>query len=185
MVAPTMTPVGFSLLCIVATTYPLAAQSVEPTSTGKLSSRLASEIRSSLPKYEAPPPCAADKPETASPSPDADILVLPKVVVKERAQRRIIANELMTSKALDKKLAREFKNSLEGLDAILNGFSIPLISPSMAARGRDAYKARRMNDLNTFIESTNAIDPKASSEMKKAVNEMNDAEIWQGTAGRR
>ena len=174
--------IGFSLFCAISTLHCLAEEPSEPKTPPKLSSRLVSEIRSFLPKYESPPAIAPSQQPQGSL--DADVLVLPKVVVRESAPPRIDSNDLLTSKALDKKLAREFKNSLEGLDGVLNGFSIPLISPSMAARGRAAYKARQRQGLNDFIESTKAADSKSSAEMKKAVTEMNSTEVWQQSAGR-
>ena len=85
----------------------------------------------------------------------------------------------MTTKALDKKLARDFKNSLTGLDAILNGFSIPLVGPSMAARGRAAYKARKRGELNDFIRSTSSANATAGTKLKDAANEMDKADDWQ------
>ena len=163
-------------MCIVTTTCSLADQTVESVSPAKLSSRLALEIRSSLPKY-APPPDGSQKPEASTTDPD--VLVLTKVVVKDRPPPKINSNDLITTKAFDKKLARDFQNSLKGLDAVLNGFSIPLISPSMAARGRAAYKAQRMDDLNSFIGATQAVDSKGAAKMNKAVIDMNDAEDWQ------
>jgi hypothetical protein len=170
--------IGFSLLCVVATTTALADQAAEQTSAGKTSSRLASEIRAFFPKYAPPSPNASAKSGLSSPA-DPDVLVLPKVVVKEKAPPRINPNDLLTARELDKKLAREFRNSLTGLDALLNGFSIPLIGPSMAARGRAAYKAQRLKDLNDFVGATKAADPKSATEMNKAVNEMNAADDWQ------
>ena len=167
------------MLCALAanSSLTLAEQITESPTSVRLSSRLASEIRLSLPKYEPPAGNAASS--SAPAVPNSDLLVLPKVVVRENAQRRIIPNELLKAQALDKKLAREFKNSLEGLDAVLNGFSIPLISPSMASRGRAAYKAHRMEDLANFIGATKSADSASAAEMNKAVIEMNKAEDWQ------
>lgn len=168
--------IGFSPLYVCAATCLLGADPVEPPPS-KLSARLASEIRSSLPKYE--PPAEKSSSESPESPPDSDALVLPKVVVSERAPFRANPNELLTTKELDKKLAREFRNSLEGLDAVLNGFSIPLVSPSLAARGRAAYKARRLEDLNNSIQATKTADPKAGTELDKAVLDMQKALDWQ------
>ena len=170
--------IGYTLACIVAAPRLLAEQGGEATPPNKISSRLASEIRASLPKYVPPATGTPSKTEPSTPS-DADILVLPKVVVQERAPTRVNSNDLLTAKALSKKLARDFKNSLTGLDAVLNDFSLPLISPSMEARGRAAYKAQRMEDLNGFVQSAGAPDQKSGEEMRKAVIEMNKAEDWQ------
>lgn len=126
----------------------------------KTSSRLNAEIRASLPKYV--PPSTNDSSQTDSlPSSDPDLLVLPKIEVKERVPPRIDPNDLLTAEELDKKMALEFRNSLTGLDAFLNGFSIPLIGPSLVARGRAAYKARRLKELNDFVGTTKTLDSKS------------------------
>jgi hypothetical protein len=156
----------------------LADQPSGTNETRKLSSRLAAEIRASLPKYSSSTATPSSKTETTSDA-ASDLLVLPRVIVNERQPPRVEPNDLMTIKALDKKLAHDFKNSLTGLDAILNGFSIPLVGPSMAARGRAAYKARKRGELNDFIQSTSAADATAGTKLKDEANEMDKAEDWQ------
>ena len=170
--------IGFSLLCVVEAVSLLADQTPGNAGTAKLSSRLAAEIRASLPKYAPSPATPSQKTEPTSHY-SSDLLILPKVIVNERPPPRVEPNDLITTKALDKKLARDFKNSLTGLDAILNGFSIPLVSPSMKARGRSAYKARKRGELNDFIRSTSAADATAGAKLKDAANEMDKAEDWQ------
>jgi hypothetical protein len=169
--------IGFSLLCVVEVVSLLAEQPAGNAESAKLSSRLAAELRASLPKYSSSV-ATSSKTETI-PHGGSDVLVLPKVIVNERPPQRVEPNDLMTAKALDKKLARDFKNSLTGLDAILNGFSIPLVGPSMKARGRAAYKARARGELNDFIRSTSAADAAAGAKLKDAANEMDKAEDWQ------
>ena len=170
--------VGFSLLCAIETASLFADQPPGTPETDKLSSRLAAEIRASLPQYSPPAADAPSNPESMPPS-DSNLLILPKITVNGQPPPKIEPNDLMISKALDRKLAREFNNSLTGLDAILNGFSIPLVGPSMVARGRAAYKARHRGDLNNFIQSTSAADPKAGAKLKDAVKEMDEAHDWQ------
>jgi hypothetical protein len=170
--------IGFSLLCVVETVSLLADQPSGNAGTSKLSSRLAEEIRASFPKYSPSPATPSSKTEITSPA-SSDLLVLPKVIVNERPPPRVEPNDLMTTKALDKKLARDFKNSLTGLDAILNGFSIPLVGPSMKARGRAAYKARKRSELSDLIRSTSAADARAGAKLNDAANDMDKAEDWQ------
>jgi hypothetical protein len=170
--------IGFSLFCVIETATMLADQPSGINGTVKLSSRLAAEIRASLPKYSSSAATPSSKTETTSHA-GSDLLVLPKVIVNARPPPRVTPNDWMTTKALDKKLARDFKNSLTGLDAILNGFSIPLVGPSMAARGRAAYKARKRGELNDFIRSTSSANATAGTKLKEAANEMDKAEDWQ------
>jgi len=177
--------IGFSLFCVVEAVSLLADPPPGNAQTAKLSSRLTEEIRASLPKYTS---SSATQPQKSEPTSrySSDLLILPKVIVNERPPPRVEPNDLITTKALDKKLARDFKNSLTGLDAFLNGFSIPLVSPSMTARGRAAYKARKRGELNNSIRSISAADATAGGKLKNAATEMDKAEDWQNrvTGGR-
>jgi hypothetical protein len=165
------------LLPLVASSFALACAAAEEPAR-KLSEHLTREIRATLPAY-APPPAS---PVSTNPPPqpsDPDTLVLPNVVVKEKHQPRLEPDDLLTTKELNKKFARSYKNSLVGLDAVLNGFSIPFVSPSLAARGRAARDYRRLEDFDHFVESTKAADPKISAGLKKAVLDMIRADEWQ------
>lgn len=167
-----------SILLCAAVSKLFAEQNQEGTpasSPATLSSRLAAEIRATLPKYQ-PHPEKSENEAPAAPT-DPDILVLPKVVVKQSAPPRILDNDLLKKKALNKRLIHEYENSLEGLDAILNGFSVPLFAPSMKARARGAYKQRKLDDLNNLIE-TNEVDH-GGEELKKARDDMLRADDWQ------
>ncbi len=144
----------------------------------KLSSKLAAEIRASLPHYQ--PPSAkyeGEESETTTPA-GPDLLILPKLVVKQKAPLRIVNDDLLKEAALNKRLIHEYKDSLEGLDAILNGFSLPLFAPSMQARARGAYKQRKLDRLNDLIQAISKVD-NSGAELKKAANEMNRADDWQ------
>ena len=151
-----LAPVGLGLL---------AAAEPDPP---KLSARLRQEITVSLPAYVPPPvsPVA-----TAAPSSDSDVFVLPKLTVQERPLPRIEAIDLLTKAARKKKLARDFRNSFKGLDAILNGFSIPILSPTMAERGWKSGQTQRLQELNEMAQSVKTVDPAASAGLRKSVNE--------------
>ncbi len=164
------------LFFVVAGT--LAAQSTEPAPPAKTSPRLTQAIRSALPKFVPRPPTDAKPGTTESTPPDPNLLVLPTVTVQENRQPRIESDDFLTPQGLNKKFARDYKNSLEGLDAALNGFSIPFVSPSLAARGRTAYKARKLGELNHAIETVKQADLKASIELKKEVLEMLKVQDW-------
>ncbi len=169
-----LVPAGFALITAAAETAAQAAAGAPSV----ISERLKREILARLPAYAPPPPAPAAAAPPPSP-PDPDVLVLPTIVVREKPQPRLNPSDLLTTKALYQKLARDYQNSLEGLDAVLNGFFIPLISPSMAARGRAIYKARKLEQLDRTIESIGLVDPKTSAELKKAMSEMRKADDWQ------
>ena len=166
-----MKPAGFSLLCLVATGTLLAG---EPAASDATPAPISAVIRAGLPAYNPPAPVKpAASPAATEPAPaDPDTLVLPKVTVRERHQPRIHPIDLMTPAALERKFAVDYKKSLTGLDAFLNGFSIPLFGPSLAARGRAQYQAQQMADLS-FIINARADDPKSAAGLQAAEAEMN------------
>jgi hypothetical protein len=182
-----MKPAGFHLLIFVVT-GPLAAQ--EPTESAtdrKISARLTQEIRVALPKFTPPPPPVLDQPKNDGTEDDPDVLALPKFTVKEKRAQRIEPSDLLTSKELSKKFKADYKKSLTGLDAALNSFVIPIVSapislrdPSpLAARGRELYRARRIEDLNRTIEAGKLGDKENSAALKNEVTEMHRAQDWQ------
>lgn len=130
------------------------------------SARLSAEIRAGLPAYTPPPTKPRNAPAAAT-TPDPDVLELPKLTVREKAQQRIMPNDLMTPRALNKKFAADYKRSLKGLDAVLNSFSIPLISPSLAARGRAQYRAQQYRDMFSTIDAIGMIDPGQAAELRR------------------
>ncbi|MDI1250846.1 MAG: hypothetical protein PSV13_18425 [Lacunisphaera sp.] len=130
------------------------------------SSRLSAEIRAQLPAFVPPPDQPKNAPAAATTT-DPDVLELPKLTVREKARQRITPNDLMTPRALNKKFAVDYKKSLKGLDAVLNGFSIPLFGPSLAARGRAQYRAQQYRDMFGTIDAIAADDPAQAAELRR------------------
>jgi hypothetical protein len=157
-----LVPAGLALI-------PAAAE--VPPPPRKLSEHITQEIRATLPVYTLPPATPAAT-VTEAPAPDPDVLVLPKLRVKEKYQQRFEANDLLSKKDLKRKFARDYKNSLQGFDAVLNGIWLPLFSPSPAARGRGMRDYQRLVDFDHLVETSKAADPKISAELKKAVIDM-------------
>jgi len=131
-----------------------------------VSPRLRAAIRASLPAYTPPPPPPLDTPAEAT-TPDPDVLELPKMTVREKVPPRITPHDLMTPRALNRKYAVDYKNSLQGLDKVLNGFSIPLFGPSLAARGRAQYRARQYRDMFSTIDAIATDDPAQAAELRR------------------
>jgi len=145
-----------SLLLLLVATGALAAGELADAAT--TSSRLRAEIRARLPAYTPPPDQPKNAPAAAT-TPDPDVLELPKLTVREKIQPRIKTIDLMTPRALNRKFAVDYKKSLNGLDAVLNGFSIPLFGPSLAARGRAQYRAQQYRDMFDTIDAIANVDP--------------------------
>ncbi len=123
-----------------------------------LSDRLKAEVRASLPAYTPPPAQPVAIPAATGPA-DPDVLVLPKLTVREKVQPRIAPDDLLTPGERNRKFAVAYKKSLRGLDALLNGFSIPLFGPSLAARGRAQYRAQQYRDMFDIIDAIATNDP--------------------------
>jgi hypothetical protein len=172
---PTLAAAGPFLFCL-AVAAPLAAEeAMRPT---LLSSRLNAEIRTSLPAYTPSPAKPKNTPAEAA-QPDPDVVVLPKMTVREKRAPRFDPLDLMSPKERAKKYAAEYRNSLKGLDAVLNGFSIPFFGPSLAALGRELHIRRQFEDLHFVSTVGDTLDPKASAVTKKAEAEMKRAIEWQ------
>jgi hypothetical protein len=148
--------------------------SAEAPAASSLSARISAEIRTGLPAYAPPPARPKDTPGEVA-TPDADVLQLPKLTVREKVPPRIVPNDLMTPRALNRKFALDYKKSLKGLDAVLNGFSIPLFGPSLAARGRAQYTARRYQDLSFVMHAAEGEEPAVTNGLQKAEAEMQQA----------
>jgi hypothetical protein len=151
------------LLGFVAAGALLAAEPADPPAAP---TKLSEVIRASLPAYTPPPPRPKNTPGEAT-TPDPDVLVLPKMTVRERYQPRIVPNDLLTPRELNKKFAADYKKSLKGLDAILNGFSIPLFGPSLAARGRAQYRAQQYRDMFNTIDAIATDDPVQAADLRR------------------
>lgn len=168
-----MKSAGIPLLAL-ALAGSLAADEPAPPKPAKTSSRLIQEIQATLPKYSPPSPKPLNQPKELENDPD--ILALPKITVREKQPPRIIADELLTERELNKKLAREYRDSLSGLDAVLNRFTIPIFSASPAERGRALRDRRTFEDAHRIGEIHRQTDPASAKSLKadleKSVKEM-------------
>jgi hypothetical protein len=154
----------------------LAAAEPDPP---KLSARLRGEIAASLPAYVPPPVSPVS---TVAPPSDPDVLVLPKMTVRERPVPKIDAIDLLIKSARKKKLAHDYKNSLHGLDAVLNGFSIPILSPTMATRGWRFQQAQQFGEFNETASNARLSDPAAAAALQDKITESLQAIDWQNRA---
>ena len=167
-----MRPAGPLLLLLTASPACLTADGPTEASPSQTSARLSQEIRATLPKFSPPPPQPPPVPASAPAAPrDPDVLELPTMTVRAKHAPRIDPLDLLTKPAREKQRAVDFKNSLKGLDAILNGFSIPILSPSMAERGWRAEQARQLQDLNDIANLVRALDPAAAADLKQVATE--------------
>lgn len=163
-----MKPAGFPLL-ILAVAGTLAAQ--EPART---SSRLTQQIKATLPRYEPPPPRVLDQPKDLPADPD--ILVLPKVTVKEYRPPTHDPDVWLTNKAVGQKAMAAYKQSMTDLEWALNSWFIPLVTPPASARARYAYRTNKFGNevsrLGSLMDRIAAEDPKAAAELRQELKNL-------------
>lgn len=163
-----MRPGGYALLLV--TGFVCASRADE--SSGVVSRELKSRIREGLPTFQPPSgasPAGAEKSLVIlNEMPlDADVLVLPTLSVEGKRLPRDAADHLGSTRDFDRRMRNLYSDHLArggALNAALNEFSLPLLSPSKAERGRALYLAEELNRLADLM----------SKEEAKSVNGMLD-----------
>ncbi len=148
----------------------VAVVAAEESPTGLASREIKNHIRESLPTYHPPPPTAAGTPGIdATDKPAADTLILPKMTVKEKRLPSDADDQLMSKRDFNRKMENLYLDTIAAdgpLNYLLNCFTIPILSPSKAARGRTIYRAKEMDRLQRIIDVSKAIDPEADKTFK-------------------
>jgi hypothetical protein len=167
-----MKPAGLLLLFPAGTV--VVALANQPAS-GIVSAEIKARIREGLPAYQPP----ASKPESEPASPevaqtnDPNVLILPKLTVKERRLPRDAAEHLMSKRDLKRKMENIYLDTLaeDGpLNVLLNSFTIPILSPSKAQRGRVIHVQRELDRLNHVNEISKSIDPEAARKYRRELD---------------
>ncbi len=165
-----MKPAGF-LLFIPAGLAAIAA--AEEVSTGLVSRESKAKIRDGLPAYQAPAPKASGETTDNTQPSVPDVLVLPKMTVKEKRLPRDADDHLMSPRDFNRKMENIYLDTLAEagpLNYFLNLLTIPLLSPSKAERGRAIYRAREMERLEHVIDVSRALDPEAVKKFKQELD---------------
>jgi len=148
----------------------------DETASGLVSREIKAHIRESLPTYQPPPPKAGgETTEATEHSPAPDVLVLPKMIVREVRLPKDAADHLMSKRDFNRKMENLYLDTIaeDGpLNVILNSFTIPFLFPSKAARGRAIYRAKEMERLVHVIDVSKAISPATAS---KYIQEMDNS----------
>jgi hypothetical protein len=168
-----MKPAGLLLLIPAGLAAVFAA---EEAPAGLASREIKNHIREGLPAYQPQPPKAEGTPGAESADqPEPGTLVLPKMIVKEKRLPRDAADQLMSRSDFKRKMENLYLDEIakDGpLNYVLNCFTIPLLSPSKAARGNAIYRAREAERLQHVVEVGKALDPAAD---KKYQQEMDNS----------
>lgn len=145
-----MKPAGLAFL--LAAGFVVAAAEPAP---GLVSSGMKGKISSGLPGYNATLRAEPGRGTDHADSKDPDLLVLPRVLVREKRLPADAADHLMSRRDFKRKMENLYLDEMakDGpLNYALNSFTIPILSPSKAARGRALYQQREYERLNRITE---------------------------------
>jgi hypothetical protein len=141
--------------------------------TGIISGEISAKIREGLPAYRPPPPDTGTDAEASARPVDPDVLVLPKMTVKERRLPRDAADHLMGRDDFKRKLENIYLDELAKvgpLNYFLNQFTIPILSPSKAERGRAIYRARELDRLRHVSDAARTLAPEAAAALERELD---------------
>jgi hypothetical protein len=152
-----MKPAGF--LFLVPAGFACVAQADE-VPTGLLSQETKAHIREGLPTFQPKPETdATTEPDTTQPVTESNVLILPKLTVKERRLPPDAADHLMNPQAFKRKMANLYLDEVDRvgpLNSLLNRFTIPLLSPSRAERGKAIQINRELDRLSSLMTPDDA-----------------------------
>ncbi len=165
-----MKPAGLLLPVIGLAT---ALSAAEPASAPSIISReISAKIREGLPTYQ--PPANQSTGGTEGPQTDDPyVLVLPKVTVEEKRLPRDAADQLMNRDAFKRKMENLYLDEIakDGpLNYLLNNFTIPILSPSKAERGKAIYRQRELDRLRHVTDAARSLDPNATKTMERELD---------------
>lgn len=147
-----MKPAGLVLLLPAGLIGGFAAD--ESPAARLVSEQMSEHIRAGLPRFDATAKAAEPAPAaTADPAlaPGPDVLVLPKMTIKEQRLPADAADHLMSRKDFNRKMENLYLDEIakDGeLNYLLNSFTIPILSPSKAERGKALYIQRELQRLS-------------------------------------
>ncbi len=148
---------------------------------------VSNKIMSGLPKYDSAAPAAPAAPAEPKPgdpvkpvtnediakaaNPDnADLLVLPKMVVKQKPRPRLTPNVVLSKQDLGAAFA---KQNYSQLDQALNKFTLPLFGTSLEARAYEDYQRQKnaqfKEDMNALSKAVEAADPAEAKALRDAM----------------
>jgi len=165
-----MKPAGLLLFIPAGLVAVLSAEEAP----GLASRETKSHISEGLPTFQPPPPKPEGTPgidSTAAPA--ADVLVLPKMTVKELRLPSDAADHLMSKRDFNRKMENLYLDTIaeDGpLNVLLNSITIPFLSPSKAQRGRAIYRAKEIQRLEHVIDVSKDLDHATAAKYKQEMD---------------
>jgi hypothetical protein len=105
-----------------------------------------------LPHYAppAPEPRQLDQPKPLDANTDPDVLVLPKMTVKQKPRPRLSPEVVYDKQAFGDILA---KQKFTQLDQVLNKFTLPLFGRSIAERALEEHEREKKKEMNDSVNN--------------------------------
>jgi hypothetical protein len=123
-----------------------------------------------MPTFSPPPPPEAKKLDQPNTPADGEVLVLPKLTVKQKPRPRLNADIVYAPKDLGNLLARQ---KYTQLDQALNKFTLPLFGQSLAERALEEHEREKKQaitaDVLNLAKAVEQTDPEEAKSLKKAV----------------
>ena len=187
----TMPHLGFILAALAATAF-AAEEAVVPKISAdnpaaqKPSPAVSQQLTSALPKYDPNPAPVATAPAEPKPgdpfkpitnediaraaNPDnADVLVLPKITVKQKPRPRLTPDLVATPKGISDIFIKQKSTSL---DQVLNKFTLPLFGTSVVDRAYEenarAKREQLNSDVSTIAKAVEQTDPAEAKALRDA-----------------
>ncbi len=166
-----MKPAGFSLL--LSAGLALISHAAEPAADvpTKLSTRLSQEIRTSLPKYVTP---ATQPVSSDTAPPDPDVLVLPKMVVREKRLPGNDPDVWLNERLVQQKAMSAYRDSMTDFEWALNWWFVPIFSSPASVRARAAYEngkvSAEISRLSSVIDTIGRSDPGEAAKLRQALD---------------
>jgi hypothetical protein len=150
-------------LILLALTVNLSAQNAAPQEARP-------NLLPGLPAYAPPPPPAPKQLDQPNTNADPEVLVLPKMTVKQKPRPRLNADIVYAPKDLGDMLARQ---KYTQLDQALNKFTLPLFGQSLAERALEEHQREKKQALTADVlnlsKALEQTDPAEAKALQKAV----------------
>jgi hypothetical protein len=173
---PSYTPMKPAGILLLLPTGMLAVIGAAQSSPGLVSRELKTHISAGLPSYRVAPPQAQESSPILTQSNDPTVLILPKLTVREKRLPRDATDYLMSRRDFKRKMENLYLDSLaeDGpLNVLLNNFTIPLFSPSKAARGRALYQRQEIDRLRRINALSRTVAPEAANRFERELDNTN------------
>jgi hypothetical protein len=150
-------------LILLALTVNLRAQDAAPQEARP-------NLLPGLPTYAPPPPPPPKQLDQPNTNADPDVLVLPKMTVKQKPRPRLNADIVYAPKDHGDLLARQ---KFTQLDQALNKFHLPLFGQSLAERALEEHRREKKQALTADVlnlsKALEQTDPAEAKSLQKAV----------------